>query len=106
MGDFKDQLNREFGSVLVKNHTIQTSINRNGTRLGVYRSIQNKKSYRPQLQPRPSVETRWHAKVDESERANMVMGDLCETHKVLFAKGGSDYNLLTPEEKDSDNISR
>ena len=105
-GDFKDQPNRELGSVLVKNHTLQTSINRNGTRLGVYRSIQNEKGRKPQLQPRPSVETRWHAKVDESERGNIVMGDMCETHKVLLAKGGCDYNLLTPEEKDSGDISR
>ena len=105
-GDFKDQPNCELGAVLVKNHTIQTSLNRNGTRLGVYRSIQNQKGRKPQLQPRPSVETRWHAKIDEAERGNMVMGDMCDSHKVLLAKGGSDYNLLTPEEKNSGDISR
>ena len=72
----------------------------------MYRQIQNKNQRKPALAPKPANDTRWNRRHDETKRANIIMGDVCLTMKQLLGPDGDDYNLLTPEEKETQNIER
>ena len=72
----------------------------------VYENVQEKRGHKPPLKPKVSVETRWNSSIDETKRANQIMGDICETNKILLWPSGDDYNLLTPQEKNSNDLSR
>ncbi len=44
--------------------------------------------------------------MDETIRANLIMGDICDTVDALHDHSGDDYSLLTSEEKASCDTSR
>ena len=75
-------------------------------RMDVYKQIQKKNQRNPALAPKPANDTRWNARHDESKRANIIMGDVCLTLKELLGPNGDDRNLLTPEEKRTENYDR
>ena len=41
-----------------------------------------------------------------TKQVNQIMGDICETNKILLSSNGDDYNLLTPQEKNSNDLNR
>ena len=43
--------------------------------------------------------------MNETVRANMIMGDICNTLDILLARDGADYNLLSEEENAANDIS-
>ena len=98
-GGFKEQPNTELGEVLVKNHTIQTHIDRSSKRIELLRSVQEEKNRDPTLGVKPHALTRWCSIIDEAERGNTIMGDLSDTLNQLYAKDGIDYSALTAEER-------
>jgi hypothetical protein len=46
------------------------------------------------LNPDPANETRWNGKINETVRANMIMGDVSETLEILLSAGGDDNGML------------
>ena len=100
-GGFKEQPNTELGKVLLKNHTIQTFIDRSSKRIDLLNSIMKERNQNPTLGVKPHGLTRWRGVVDEAERTNIIMGDLSETLDRLYADDGINYGALTAEEKSS-----
>jgi hypothetical protein len=103
---FAQPKNEALGAILKKSHKIQVDISRAPTRMSVFLSIQKKRERKPLLKPNPSVETRWNSSIDETTRANLIMGDMCETMCVLLDRGGYDYDQLTTAEKSLGDKSR
>jgi len=81
---FAQPKNEALGAILKKSHKIQVDISRAPTRMSVFLSIQKKRERKPLLKPNPSVETRWNSSIDETTRATLIMGDMCETMCVLL----------------------
>jgi hypothetical protein len=103
---FAEPANDELGDVLIKNHQIQVRLNRSAHRMKVYRSVQERNVRKPKLSPDPAGETRWNGVIDETVRANMIMGDMCETIMELLDVGGEDCGLLTANEVSLEDYSR
>ena len=103
---FAEETNNDLGDVLKKSHEIQVRISRAPKRMHAYRQVQTKKERKPLLNPDPANETRWNGCIDETIRANLIMGDICDTVDALLDPSGDDYNLLTSDEKESEDKSR
>ena len=101
IGGFAEQQNTELGEVLIKNHTIQTHVDRSSKRIKLLRVVMDEKNQNPTLGVKPLAITRWCSIVDKSERVNIIMGDLSDTLNRLYAKDGIDYGALTTDEKSS-----
>jgi hypothetical protein len=54
--------------------------------------VQQKQGLKPLLTPNPAGETRWNGCIDETIRANQIMGDLCEVNNILLALNGKDFS--------------
>ena len=104
--EFAEPVNEELGDLLKKSHTIQTFIHRSQERMDAYEKIAESNGREPIYRPKPGIDIRWNSSIDEAMRSNLIMGDICETLRSLFEKDGFDYDLLTPEEKESRNIDR
>jgi hypothetical protein len=103
---FAQPKNEALWAILKKSHKIQVDISRAPIRMSVFLSIQKKRERKPLLKPNPSVETRWNSSIDETARANLIMGDMCETMYVLLERGGYDHDQLTTAEKSLSDKSR
>ena len=71
----------------------------------MFESIQKTKKRKPLLATKPSAETHWDGFIDKTFCANIIMGNLCKTLERLLSKGGSDYDMLSTEQKLEDDIS-
>lgn len=98
--------NESLGIMLAKNHEIQVRLTRGTKRLEIFRSVQERKGRTPPLGPDPANETRWGGTIDEVSRANMIMGDTMDTLDILLAPDGDDYSMLSPKEKETNDLSR
>ena len=74
--------------------------------MDVYKNIQKKNQRDPPLAPKPANDTRWNGRHDETQRANIIMGDLSLALKELLSPDGDDYDLLTLDEMRAGNIDR
>ena len=72
----------------------------------MYKNIQKKNDRKPMLVPKPANDTRWNARHDETQRANIIMGDICLALKELLSPHGDDFDLLTSEEMRAGDIDR
>lgn len=105
--DFANPVNVALGEILKKSHTLlQVRLGRSPNRINIYRGIMTRYNRDPQLMPKPAGETRWDGRQDETRRANIIMGDVCKTFETLLAVDGDDYNELTEEEKQCEDIDR
>ncbi len=95
-----EETNNELGDMLKKSLKIQVRISRAPKQMHAYRQVQIKKKCKPLLNPDPANETRWNGCIDETIRANLIMGDICDTVDALLSPSGDDYNLLTSDEKE------
>jgi hypothetical protein len=91
-------VNPVLGEILIKSHQIQVRISLAPARMKVLREVQSSHNRKPLLTPDPAGETRWDGFAKETAKANMIMGDTCETIQLLLAEGGYDRGLLTKEE--------
>jgi hypothetical protein len=103
---FAEPVNVGLGEILIKSHQIQVRISRAPARMKVLRQVQESHQRKPMLSPNPAGETRWDGFAKETTRANMSMGDICETIQTLLADGGYDRGLITKEELASGDFSR
>ena len=69
-------------------------------------ALQQSRGRKPILLPKIGGETRWDLDMDEVERGNIIMGDMCDTITALYSHGGEDYDKLTTEEQQNNDISR
>jgi hypothetical protein len=99
-------VNEALGSILEKSHTIQVRVNRAESRMDVLRDIQKNRNRNPILTPKPCNDTRWNGRHDETKRANIIMGDMCTTLEMLLEPNGDDHDLLTADEKETENYDR
>ena len=104
--EFADPKNAELGTVINKSHKIQGRMNCATTQMKVYETVQEKRGRKPPLKPKVSVKTKWNSSIDETKRANQIMGDICETNDTLFGPGGAYYDLITSQERNSNDFSR
>jgi hypothetical protein len=102
--DFAEPVNLELGAVLKKSHGLQVRLGRSGARMEVLRGVMRKNNRNPLLAPNPGNETRWNSGIDETERANVIMGDACDAFKELLSEGGEDCGLLDKKEKELGDI--
>jgi hypothetical protein len=102
---FAEITNDNLGDLLKKSHEIQVCISRAPKRMHAYWQVQKKKKCKPLLNPDPVNETRWNGCIDEAIRANLIMGDICDTVDALLDPSGDDYSLLTSDEKAFGDIS-
>jgi hypothetical protein len=86
--------NKELGDILEKSHKIQVRLSRSSHRMAIYREVQLRNNRKPMLNPDPANETRWNGTIDETVRANMIMGDVSETLEILLSAGGDDNGML------------
>jgi hypothetical protein len=91
---FSEPANKKLGDILDKSHTIQVRVSRSYHRMAIYSEVQLNNKRKPMLKPDPANDTRWNGTIDETVRANMIMGDVSETLKVLLRPGGDDSGLL------------
>ena len=96
---FAETTNDNLGDLLKKIHEIQVRISRAPKRMHAYRQVQKKKECKPLLNPDPANETRWNGCIDVTLRANLIMGDICDTVDVLIDPSGDDCSLLTSDKK-------
>ncbi len=97
--DFAQPVNPELGELLKKSHTIQVRLARSDAWLKHYHDVKDKNACSPCLAPLPGKDTRWNLRQDETKRANIIMGDVCETLAGLLDVGGDDYDLLNADEE-------
>jgi hypothetical protein len=97
---FADPVNAELGLVLAKNHKTQTFLMRSAERMKVYQNTAEDNGRDPILRPKPGIDIRWHSSIDEAERGNLIMGDVCQTLNHLFGEDGLDDELLSGEEEE------
>ncbi len=71
---FADKPNEELGAILRKSHEIQVRISWAPKRMKLYSDIQRRQGRKPLLAPDPAGETRWNGCIDETTRANQIMG--------------------------------
>ncbi len=102
---FAEVINDKLGDVLKKSHKIQVPISRAPKRMHIYEQIQNKKDHKPLLNPDPANETSWNGCIDETICANLIMADICDTVDALLEPNGDNYNLLTSDEKATNDTS-
>ncbi|KAL7536970.1 hypothetical protein ACHAWF_005621 [Thalassiosira exigua] len=103
---FASGSNDDLGLVLKKSHEIQWQTTWSTKPMNVYRGIQEKKARDPCLVPDPANEVRWQSKYDETDRANIIMGDVSDSVTALLSPDGNDYSLLTDEERASEDTTR
>ena len=103
---FADMPNEELGAILRKSHEIQVRISRPPKRMKFYSDIQRRRGCKPLLAPDPAGETRWNGCIDETIRANQIMGDLCEANNSLLAPTGDDFRMVKESERESNDLSR
>ena len=96
-------VNEALGSILEKSHTIQVRVNRAESRMDVLRDIQKNRNRNPILTPKPCNDTRWNGRHDET---TFIMGDMCLTLDMLLGPNGDDHDLLTANEKETENYDR
>ncbi len=96
---FAEITNENLGDLVKKSHKIQVCISRAPKRMHAYPQVQKKKEHKPLLNPDPAKETRWNGCIDETIRANLIMGDICDTVDALLDPSGDDYSLLTCDKK-------
>ena len=89
---FTDKPDEELGAILRKSHEIQVRISWSPKRMKLYSDIQWRQGCKPLLAPDPAGETCWNGCIDETIRANQIMGDLCEADNVF-----DDLGLLRPD---------
>ena len=44
--------------------------------------------------------------LNEVVSSNKIMGDLCDTHEILFSPEGMDYEMLSEEERAANDTSK
>ncbi len=103
---FAEPVNDELGGVLTKNHQIHVCLNWSAPRIKVHCSVQERHERKPKLSPDLAGETRWNGVIDETVRANMIMGEMCETIMELLDVGGEDCGLLTADEVSMRSVQR
>jgi hypothetical protein len=86
--------NQELGDILDKSHGIQVGLSRSSIRMAIYHDIQVKNKHKPILVPGPTNKTRWNGTIDETIRANTIMGDVYESLDILLGEGGDDRAKL------------
>jgi hypothetical protein len=79
--------NKELGDVLEKSHKIQARLSRYSHRMAIYCEVQLRNYRKPMLNPDPANETRWNGTIDETVRANMIMGDVSEMLEIFLSAG-------------------
>jgi hypothetical protein len=94
---FADKPNEELGAILKKSHEIQVWISWSPKGMKLY--------CKPLLAPDPAGETCWNGCIDETIRANQIMGDLCETNNILSAPNGDDFSMVKESEHESNDLS-
>jgi hypothetical protein len=55
--------------------------------------------------PDPAGETCWNGCIDETIRANQIMGDLCEANNVVLAPNEDDFSMVKESEGESNDLS-
>ncbi len=68
--------NKELSDILEKSHKIQVRLSHSSHRMAIYNEVQLRNNCKPMLSPDPANETRWNGTIDETVRANMIMGDV------------------------------
>ena len=81
---FADMPYEELGAILRKSPEIQVRISRSPKRMKLYSDIQRRRGHKPLLAPDPAGEIHWNGCIDETIRANQIMGDLCEANNSLL----------------------
>ena len=71
----------------------------------LYSDIQQRRGRKPLLAPDPAGETRWNGCIDETIRANQIMGDLCEANNSLLAPTGDDFSMVKESKRESNDLS-
>ena len=102
---FAEPVNDELGGVLTKNHQSHVRLNWYAPRMKVYCSVRERHERKPKLSPYLAWETQWNGVFDETVRANMIMGDMCETIMELLDVVGEDRGLVTADEVSSEDYS-
>ncbi len=72
----------------------------------LYSDIQWKRGCKPLLAPDPAGETCWNGCIDETIRANLIMGDLCEANNILLAPNRDDFSMVKESKRESNDLSR
>ncbi len=103
---FADKPTEELGAILRKSHEIQVLISRAPKRMKLYSDNQWRQGCKPLLAPDPAGETRWNGCIDETIRANQIMGDLCEANTTLLAPNRDNFSMLKESERESNDLSR
>jgi hypothetical protein len=71
----------------------------------LYHDIQHKQGWRAMLAHDPSGETGWNGCIDETIRANQIMGNVCETENVLLAPSGDKFSTVQESGRESNDLS-
>jgi hypothetical protein len=71
----------------------------------LYSDIQQKVGPKPLLALDPAGETPWSGCIDETIRANLIMGGLCEANNILLAPNGDDFSMVKESERESNGLS-
>jgi hypothetical protein len=102
---FADKPNEELGAILRKSHEIQVRISRAPKHMKLYSDIQQRQSCTPLLAPDPAGETHWNGCIDETTRANQIMGNLREANNVLLVPNGDDFSMAKESKRESNDLS-
>jgi hypothetical protein len=70
----------------------------------LYSDNQQRQGCKPLLAPDPAGETSWNGCIDETIRANQIMGDLCEANNVLVAPNGDDFSMVKESKRESNGM--
>jgi len=97
--DFAKPVNEELGGIIRKSHDITVHISRAPLRMSVYNDVQKRRKRRPQLTFKVGNDTRWDSWLLETQRNNMIMGDICATLRDLRCSGGLDEKLASQDAK-------
>jgi hypothetical protein len=62
--------------------------------MAIYCEVQLRNNRKPMLNPDPANETRWNGTIDETVRANIIMGDVSEALDILLRPGGDDHEMV------------
>ncbi len=72
----------------------------------LFLDVQQKQGCKPLLVPDPAGKNHWNGCIDETIRANQIMGNLCEVNNILLAPNGEDFSMVKESECKSNNLSR
>jgi hypothetical protein len=103
---FADKPNEELGEILRKSHEILVWISRAPKCMKLYSDIQQRQGCKSLLAPDHAGETCWNGCIDETIKANQIMGDLCEANNVLLAPNGDDFSMVKESERESNDLSQ